>query len=119
MDPYIFSGSANNATSIAAEFMSSLQSSVTHVHFIYDGGKVTNKIKKIILEKCSNRHIHVSVQATDAVHDRVWIADRREGIIVGTSFNGLGRKISFLVPLPPADFREFLNCLDTLGLSRA
>jgi hypothetical protein len=49
---------------------------------------------------------------TDRVHDRVWAKDGPEGILVGTSLMGLGRRLAFSLPLPATDLREFLTFLD-------
>ena len=56
---------------------------------------------------------------TDTVHDRVWIADRKRGLVVGTSFNGLGSRAAFLLPLPDPDLVAVLEYLDEHSLSRA
>lgn len=44
---------------------------------------------------------------TTEIHDRVWIKDGEDARIVGTSFGGIGRKLSFMLDLPDEDRKEF------------
>ena len=55
------------------------------------------------------RDIRVRIYKTDDIHDRVWIKDSLEAFSIGTSFNGLGSKFAFILPLPPSDVRPFLS----------
>jgi hypothetical protein len=48
---------------------------------------------------------------TEELHDRVWIRDGAQAKVVGTSFGGLGRKMAFVLDLPPADLEEFQHQL--------
>ncbi len=41
------------------------------------------------------------------MHDRVWIKDGNRAKVVGTSFNGLGKKLAFILNLPESDLRAF------------
>jgi len=48
----------------------------------------------------------------EEVHDRVWFWFEEEnsepqGVVVGTSFNGLGKHFTFVLDLPKEDAREF------------
>lgn len=46
-------------------------------------------------------------------HDRFWInPDEKKGIVVGTSVNGIGKKISLVDTLRTADVQNILNELD-------
>jgi hypothetical protein len=51
------------------------------------------------------------IYKVDDVHDRVWIKDSSKGFIVGTSFGGIGKKITFILNLPKRDLEEFLQLL--------
>ncbi|WP_197742268.1 hypothetical protein [Bradyrhizobium sp. TM102] len=55
------------------------------------------------------RDIRVRIYKTDDIHDRVWIKDSLEAFSIGTSFNGLGNKFAFILPLPSSDVRSFLS----------
>jgi len=58
---------------------------------------------------CKSRSIKLSCLKTDDIHDRVWIADGLHAYVVGTSFNGLGNKCAFILPLPDEDKRLFIK----------
>lgn len=54
----------------------------------------------------------VKAYETTEIHDRIWIRDGEDARIVGTSFGGIGRKLSFIVELPQDDralFQTELN----------
>ena len=59
-------------------------------------------LKKIALKNRKGKEIE-----TTEIHDRVWIKDGEDARIVGTSFGGIGRKLSFIVELPQQDRIEF------------
>jgi hypothetical protein len=54
------------------------------------------------------------VYAVNDIHDRVWIKDATRGLLVGTSFGGLGKKVTFIINLPKKDLVDFLELLDGL-----
>jgi hypothetical protein len=43
----------------------------------------------------------------EEIHDRVWLKDETDAVVVGTSFNGLGNKCAFLLNLEAADASSF------------
>jgi hypothetical protein len=49
----------------------------------------------------------------DSIHDRVWVVDDKKAYIVGTSFNGIGKKLSFILSLPDEDLNDFNDYLET------
>lgn len=53
--------------------------------------EVVNRFKQKIPMKCT---IEIIVLST--IHDRVWIVNKEKYLILGTSFNGLGKSFSFL-----------------------
>ncbi|SDT34433.1 hypothetical protein [Bradyrhizobium canariense] len=65
------------------------------------------------------RNIRVKSYKTDDIHDRVWIKDSQNAYSVGTSFNGLGNKCAFILPLPSADLRAFWTEINTLRIELA
>ncbi len=44
---------------------------------------------------------------TKTIHDRVWIVEGRKAFVVGTSFQGIGNKFSFILDLPNEDLEKF------------
>lgn len=71
--------------------------------------KRTTGVADGINSLCKERSIRISCFKTDDIHDRVWIADYERAYSVGTSFNGLGNKGSFILQLPDEDKRRFIQ----------
>ena len=65
----------------------------------------------IIKDKLDKRKIDFIEKKTNAIHDRVWITNNSNAFVVGTSFNGLGKKCAFIIDLPPEDTSEFIEFL--------
>jgi hypothetical protein len=122
VDPYIFSGIRGSAAAIAEDFKRAARvggKSLKRVHFIRDVNETTNAVRSEIVALCAKHKVHMTERHTDAIHDRIWIADRLRGLVVGTSFNGLGSKAAFLLPLPNPDLKALLKHFDAHSLSRA
>jgi hypothetical protein len=66
---------------------------------------------------CGEHHISFSHCETRVIHDRVWIADGKKAVAVGTSLNGLGTRAAFILELPDDDLRELQGFLRERGLA--
>lgn len=55
----------------------------------------------------ATRGIQLKVFHQEEVHDRVWLRNGSDALVVGTSFNGLGNKCAFLLNLDAADTASF------------
>jgi len=124
VDPYIFSGQTAQADEITRDFKKSIRAAgkyIKRVHFVYDQSpsNTTNAVKKSIKQMLKDESINVTESQSDVLHDRVWISDRKSAIVVGTSLNGIGGRLAFILPLPRADLSALLDYLDDQGLSRA
>lgn len=124
VDPYAYGGKTAtadkyvNAFSKAARFTAP---DLKRVHIIYSSihGK-TSAIQKGLRARAEEDGVKLTECDTPDIHDRVWIADRKRGLVVGNSFGGLGReRASFLLDLPPADLEAFLEFLDEHDYSRS
>ncbi len=70
--------------------------------------RVRNReVAESLNQACKQRRIRIAVHRTADIHDRVWIADHERAYTVGTSFNGLGNRCAFILPLPDEDRRAF------------
>lgn len=56
---------------------------------------------------CTTRGIQLEVFHQEEVHDRAWLRNGSNALVVGTSFNGLGNKCAFLLDLDAADTASF------------
>ena len=122
IDPYVFSGHRGSAEQIATDFKKTARVAgkwLKKIHFVYDKEKVTNAVKNEIQQILLENSVKSSESQTSEIHDRIWIADRSRALVVGTSFNGLGGRAAFLLPLPDPDLKSLLEYLDEKSLSRA
>lgn len=111
VDPYLFYSEQDDYCDMLASILDLSKSKtiivVTDKHNCNQASvnKVSNKINKVINIKHSN-----------CFHDRFWIANRKEGFYTGTSFNGIGKRISLINRLPKDDIKEIIDELSTQSL---
>ena len=77
------------------------------------GGRRDKLITNALNQMFKRKGLKVNSYKVDDIHDRVWIKNYSNAYSVGTSFNGLGNKCAFILPLPPGDLRAFLAELNT------
>jgi len=123
LDHYIFSGPAARAAEIAKDLEEALFSrrkSIESAHIVYSDkpGDRTGAVRNAVLSMFQNHKTFVSEARSSTLHDRVWIFDRTSALVVGTSLNGIGNRLAFILPLPSDDLLDLLNYLDDNGLSR-
>lgn len=73
---------------------------------------VTDKrnCKKKCLSKIESKvHVSISNKYSDDFHDRFWISDRKNGFCMGTSLNGIGKRISIINMLSSEDLAEIVK----------
>ena len=58
----------------------------------------------------------IEIRYTDDFHDRFWISGRKKGFYTGTSFNGIGNKISLINLLSENDVAEIVEELHQYSL---
>jgi hypothetical protein len=54
---------------------------------------------------------------TKTIHDRVWIVEGRKAFVVGTSFQGIGNKFSFILDIPNVDLEIFNLHLEKIRIA--
>lgn len=111
VDPYIFSDKQDGYCNMLASIFDLSKSSTIIVvtdkknYKQASADKVSNKINKVL-----------DVKYSDCFHDRFWIANRKEGFYTGTSFNGIGKKISLINRLQKDDVKEIIDELSAQSL---
>lgn len=108
VDPYFFSSEENDYCDLLASILN--QSKARKIIVVTDkhnckqvsNNKISNKMNKVLEVKYSN-----------CFHDRFWIANRKKGFYTGTSFNGIGKKISLINMLPQDDVKDIIDELST------
>ena len=111
VDPYIFSDDDDEYCNMLDSILNS--SKAKNIIIITDKeyfkkssfSKISDQIRKIIDIKYSNDF-----------HDRFWIASRKKGFYTGTSFNGIGKKISLINTLSDYDIAEIISELRKYSL---
>lgn len=63
-----------------------------------------------------NPNLFAVCHTTDDFHDRFWISDRQNGLFVGTSINGIGKRYALVDAIREDDTEEIVRVLEKLGL---
>lgn len=116
IDPYIFGGSTDSASQYIEEFQRCSRCdapSLKKIHIIYSSNHGNTKaikdgIKKIVSQKCK-----ITNHDTEKIHDRIWIKNKTEAIVVGTSFGTIGNRLCFILELPQYDLKALLEYLES------
>ncbi len=115
IDPYIFGGETDKASTYIEEFKRCSRidnKSITKIHIIYSSQQGnTSAIKNGIKKLASDNNCSLTSYDSDKIHDRIWIKDKAEAIVVGTSFGGIGNRLCFILELPKYDLIRLLDYL--------
>jgi hypothetical protein len=117
VDPYLYAASGTiDVASLFKNLLGKAISALEEVIFVTNGQKLNTKTA-----------IHAAVSAlvptckivdftTDQFHDRFWVdPDAGRGLVMGTSLNGLGRKIALVDRLKTADVGEIVTLARAAG----
>jgi len=115
IDPYIFGGESDLAPSYIEEFKRCSRinnKTLNKIHIVYSSkhgntAAIKNGIKKL----GSENNCTLTNYDSDKIHDRIWIKDKAEAIVVGTSFGGIGNRLCFILELPKYDLAALLDYL--------
>jgi hypothetical protein len=120
IDPYIFGGETEKASKYIKEFKKSSRinnTKLNNIHIIYSSKHGnTKKIKNGIKKLASDNNCTLTSCDSDLIHDRIWIKDKSDAIVVGTSFGGIGKRLCFLLELPMYDLKCLLDFLTSENL---
>lgn len=106
-DPYFFHmGSYKNTTQLVHNFEEILPKSLRRLS-VYHKPKPSRALKQEFSDCIRAHGVQQDYFRTSILHDRVWIKDGNHAKVVGTSFNGLGNRLAFILDLPESDLRAF------------
>ena len=110
IDPYLFSKSHD------AEYVSTLSEILnrvrcTNITVVTDFSNFDEEVCQEV-QQAINREIKM-LYSSD-FHDRYWIANRTKGFLSGTSFNGIGRRISSILMLEQDDVDFIVKKVDAI-----
>ncbi|MEK8017755.1 MAG: hypothetical protein VSS75_012860 [Candidatus Parabeggiatoa sp.] len=118
IDSYFYASSNNNATSIFSEALSLISEKIENIYFVTNGRNNDNKTSIHDSVRAVKSSISIQDITTDKFHDRFWInPESKKGIVVGTSLNGLGRKIALIDRLQEDDVEEICNLAKQEGVT--
>lgn len=111
-DPYFFSFNKSEIHRTESDYTKALikifPNNLKEVEIFHLPGpnkRIYEKIKK----HCRTKEIRFKNFSTTEIHDRVWIKNKADGKVIGTSFGGLGNKIAFILDLPEDDKDKFMQ----------
>ena len=120
-DPYLFNPAGIGSVEYAQAFKDIFGDTIkrcSEVILMYDDSKkdtgCESEIKRMIGQLRSGKNITVhKIDSKCTFHDRFWIVDDRVGMSIGTSLNGMGKRISLLCPINEADMLKLLDYIKT------
>lgn len=119
VDPYFFAHTRLFSTKqVQIAFLASLlPQSLEEVEVFHLPNKIDRELVADFGRVIRERGIVGKRWGTDEFHDRVVLHDAPPAIYLGTSFNGFGGKLSFVMELPQDDRAELLIELDRIRAS--
>lgn len=113
VDPYIYKYNSSSKIHLTEEdyikdFLELIPENIERIN-IFHGEHVSQEVRKSLQEYTSKNNINLYEYKTTDIHDRVWIKENRAGKLVGSSLNGLGNKIAFVLDIPSDDLRIFIQ----------
>lgn len=118
IDPYFYA-SSNRVDSVATftRLIDKISGELTEITFVTNGRKIDTKVAMHEKLKSMLPDIEINDFSTDEFHDRFWLdPDRLVGIVMGTSLNGLGNKISLIDKLSEQDTCEIVNLVKSMDI---
>lgn len=81
---------------------------------VYSNGTPPIKVVDKFIEVLSKKSIELIRFESNEIHDRFIIKNKKSAKIMGTSFTGLGLKLSIFVDLPDDDLQDLLEFLEPI-----
>lgn len=113
-DPFLFPYSVRDEpleyAQLIAGLISPLLADGASLIAIVDTHQTHGGVQEAVIAelRTAQPELEVRVVKTTDFHDRFWIADRSRGVIVGSSFNKIGKKIFFIDSLSASDVASVL-----------
>lgn len=103
VDPYLLKSTEKDYCDMLAEIIN--MANASKIIIVTDKKNYKQESKKKIFKNYSNFKIEYSSD----FHDRFWISGRKKGFYTGTSFNGVGKRISLINELSSCDIKEIVD----------
>ena len=106
IDPYFYSDDPT-CVALFGKMMSTLAEQLRSVTFFTNGNRASKRSAMHSALKTVAPKVLIEDVVTDEFHDRFWIdATNMSGIVMGTSLNGIGKKIALIDHLSKRDASE-------------
>jgi hypothetical protein len=124
IDPYIYwrqeaAELSNYVEAFAQSICLDTNTRLDSIQIIYYKNKRDQQCRTAIVERIKSAGKDFSDRQTKVIHDRVWIMDDTRAIVTGTSLNGIGCKLAFILELPDEDLQVLKKFLQDQGLTKA
>lgn len=106
IDPYILSGPNLNYTNTLINILKKAKAKKYTI--ITDQKNIYKTCKNNILKEFPD----IEIIYTKKIHDRFWICNRKTGFYVGTSLNGIGRKLTLINLLKKSEVTTIVSYLN-------
>lgn len=120
IDGYFFPKATNYSFyDIFCRILDKHKNNIENITVIHNS-KANNAAISTFKQKISmlNPLITVKTHKTDIFHDRFWISpSNKKGVVIGTSLNGIGKKIALVDKISDQDVISLLKELDDIGIS--
>lgn len=108
IDPYIFP--EKHDTDYLELFIKILETSKVKKLKIITGSNLPKYKEKLYKEFSQKISIPVTIYRNEKLHDRYWIIeDKKQGIFIGCSLNGIGKRISLISPISKEDIEKLID----------
>lgn len=107
IDPYILSGPDLNYTNTLINILKKAKAK-KYTIITTDQNNIDNTCKNNILKEFPD----IEIIYTKKIHDRFWICNRKTGFYVGTSLNGIGRKLTLINLLKKSEVTTIVSYLN-------
>jgi len=117
-DPYFFSWSGPNKifeneskyTNFILQLVPKTVQRLEIFHLPGPNSRIFRKFEKMI----KSRKVNSRYVETNEIHDRVFIKDGCDAVLLGTSLGGYGNKLAFILPIPEEDLEVFSRELERI-----
>ena len=106
IDPYLFYKEDKDYCNLLAKVIK--KSEAKNIIVITDEKNYSKTCFDLIKEASGYQ---IDIKFNSDLHDRFWISDRKEAFYTGTSFNGIGKKISLMNDVNYSDLKEIIEVL--------
>ncbi|CAI8793230.1 SIS domain-containing protein [Pseudomonas marginalis] len=106
IDPYFYSDDPD-CVALFEKMMSALSDQLKSVTFFTNGRRTSKSSSMHLALKAVAPNVSIGDVVTEEFHDRFWIdAENMTGIVMGTSLNGIGKKLALIDHLSKLDVCE-------------